>query len=546
MFDKSFFLEEVKKYDTVIIYGYRDIGTCVLDYLIFQGTDIKTSNYGGKVKFFATSKPLENEHEKKGIPIRTISDLTEFSNDALVIVSMQEKHHADIARHLDELHFDNRIYITYEMYIQIKESVTNQKTLIDNEVRQYNMMHEMKLETLRRKIKSGKKAKVFFMTQRAAAFGGASVYWAMEKSEMFDPYIFCISKRDIWYANFYEDVMEDVKFFEDKNFKVICAYDENKNVKDLTVLNPDIIFWDSPNLYGPANNSHFRLDQINWRFLTCYIPYGLLMVDSFYYHYNNINIRTLWKYFLDTGDSYQRALYASEFNGLNIVKAGYPKFDDYQRKISETLHEKLKNDKKTVIYAPHWSLDYENNFATFDLYKDIMLEYVKNNPDINFVFKPHPELGFRIKARNKLGKSDFSYQDYQKYINEWDSFQNGICILQGDYIDVFKRSDCMITDCGSFIGEYLPTLNPCIYLFNPRKTRQWDSYTPLAKKILDTYYIANDEIQLRSFIEKTIFNCDDPKKNNRENVLRNEFGDIGNIGEFICAYIQKEIDVDMQ
>ncbi len=541
MFDENMFLEEIKKYEDIIIYGYKDIGTCILDYIIFQCTDIKTSNYGGKVKYFAISGKLSFDYEKKGIPVRQIDELTGYSEDALVIVATQEKHHDDITKRLDELNFKNRFYIKYEMYNQIKEKVNVHRELTDNKVRQYGLMHEMKLERVRKKVKDGKKVKVFFMTQRAAAFGAASVYKAMEKSDIFDPYIFCISKRDVFYQNFYEDVMDDVNFFKNRNYKVICAYDENKQAKDLTMLEPDIIFWDSPNLYGPANNSHFRLDHINWKYLTCYIPYGLLMIDSFYYHYDNINIRNCWKYFLDTDSSYERALYQAEFNGYNIVKAGYPKFDDYIKTDKSLLPKKLLNGNKTVIYAPHWSLFIENNLATFDLYKDIIMDCVKNNPNINFVFKPHPELGFRITATYKNGLSDYSFEEYQKYVAEWNNLPNGVVVNQGDYFDVFLQSDCMITDCGSFIGEYLPSLNPCIYLFNPRKKRQWDSYTPLAKKILDTYYIATDEKQLRDYIEQVIFQSLDSKKEKRKCLLQSEFGSIGKAGDFICGYLEKEL-----
>lgn len=534
-------LKEVKKYEDIIIYGYRDIGTCVLDYMINLDTDIKMSNYSGRVRFFATSAKGIYGHEKKGIPIKCIDEVSDYAKDALVIVATQECHHADIAKELDRLAFENRIFITHEMYIELKEIIGNYNRQIDNQVRQYSIMHEMKLEKLKEKIAKGHKAKVFFMTQGAAAFGGASIYRAMEKSDVFDPYIFCISKRDIWYGDYYEAVQRDILFFEERGFRAINAYEENKMAKDLSVLKPDIIFWDSPNLYGPANNSHFRLDLINWRFLTCYIPYGLLMVDSFYYHYDNINIRTSWKYFLDTNRSYSRALSDAEFNGFNIVKAGYPKFDDYEMAKDEELPVKLQNMRKTVIYAPHWSLDIENNFATFYLYKDIILDYAINHPEINFVFKPHPELGFRIKALHKRGTLDFSYKDYEEYMKAWDSLPNGLCVTQGGYISIFERSDCMITDCGSFIGEYLPSLNPCIYLFNPDKRNQWNSYTPAAKEILDSYYIANTVDDLDRLFNTIVLDNHDEKRKLREKVLKDEFGNIGKVGQHICDYLEKEL-----
>lgn len=530
--------QKLKDYDDVIIYGFRDIGTCVLDYIINLETDIKTSNYSGKVKYFAHTEPQPYDYEKKGIPIKCITDLTCYAEQALVIVATQERHHENIKNKLDELCFKNVVYVKREDYVAINTLVKNYMGIITNQVMQYSLMHQTKLNRLREKVLHGKKVKVFFMTQRAAAFGCESIYKAMEKDELFDPYIFAISKRDIWYREFYKDVLEDVKFFEDKGFRVINGYDENQRVKDLTVLNPDIIFYDSPNLYGPAYNSHFRLDHINWAFLTCYVPYGLLMVDSFYYHYNNINVRKSWKFFLDTTSSYNRALSDAEFNGFNTVLAGYPKFDDYNKDDKDNLPEKLKNHNKTVIYAPHWSIETENNFSTFDLYKDIMLDEVKKHPEINFVFKPHPELGFRIRALSKAGRMDFTYEDYLEYMREWDSLPNGVCVTQGDYIGIFKRSSCMITDCGSFIGEYLPSLNPCIYIFNPRKSRQEDVYTPLAKDILDTYYVCKTKEELEKQLYEVALMGNDSKRKEREALFQKEFNNIGHAGEFITEYLK--------
>jgi len=530
----------LKEYNEIIIYGYRDIGMCVLDFIIQYDTNIRTSNYSGKVKFFATSYKTENDVEKKGIKIRAIEELTEYKDSALVIIATRERFHDAIREKLLENGFYNLFFILYEQYVILKTYVKNRKDVIDHRVAQYSLMHEQKLNRLREKIRKGEKAKVFFLTQRPAAFGCESVYRAMEKSEYFDPYILCFSKRDIFYPGFLEDVKQDVGFFQKKGMKAICGYDAYSNPVDLNILTPDIIFFDSPNLYGPSNNSHFRLDLLNWRFLTCYIPYGLLMVDSFYYHYDNINVRQAWKHFIDTPISYKRMLSDSEFNGMNMVCAGYPKFDDYYNE-HINVPSKIDNGKPIVIYAPHWTLAKENNFSTFDLYKDFIFAFMEEHTEINFVFKPHPELYFRIKALYRTGGIPFSEKDYEQYMDEWNNLPNGICITEGDYIGLFRKSACMITDCGSFIGEYLPSLNPCIYIFNPRKKNQEDAYTSLAKRILDTYYVVNTEEELDRKMRDIILDKSDPKKGKRENVLKNEFGNIGKAGEFIVNYLEESI-----
>ena len=534
------FIKEIKKYKDVIIYGYADIAVTVLDYIIEIDTSIKIANYSGRVKYFTTSEriPIKKRDEIKGIKIRPIYDLTDYAADSLVVVATKEMHHKAIAKTLDELGFKNILFISHEQYCLIRESVENFKTVVNNNIQNYHLNHQIKLDRLRDKVKRGGRVKAFFMTHDSAVFGCASVYKAMEESKLFDPYIYVVSRRDVEYPKFLEDVDRDVNFFEERGYKVIKGYDDNGNPRDLHTLNPDILFYDIPKLYGSAGSSYNRLDQLNWEYLTCYVPYGMMMVDSFYYHYHTKCIRETWKFFVDTTSDFKRALMDSDFNGFNTVLAGYPKLDEYGESKTNAGSTKEYEGKKIVIYAPHHSLFASNNFATFDLYKDHMLEIVKQNPKFYFVIKPHPLLKFQINARFCEGKIDFSKEDYEKYLEEWDKLPNGEVVDQGDYIELFEKSYCMITDCGSFIGEYFPSGKPCIYLFNPRKERQRDVYTPLAQKILDTYYIANSQDELDKYVLEVIKNGNDIKAQARNKAVSEEFPDIGHAGRTIVKYLE--------
>ncbi len=262
------------------------------------------------------------------------------------------------------------------------------------------------------------------------------------------------------------------------------------------------------------------------------------MVDSFYYHYHTMAIRETWRFFADTRASYKRVLADAEFNGYNTVFTGYPKLDDYKEIV------KRENDagrRKKVIYAPHHSLGVSNNLATFDLYKDKFLALVKKYPEIDFVLKPHPLLQYQIRTRHEAGAISFSREDYWQYVEEWRSLPNGFFVDSGEYISMFMDSDCMITDCGSFIGEYFPSSHPCIYLFNPRKKNQEDIYTPLAKDILNTYYVANCWNELEKEFEETVIREHDWKLEKRKELYRKEFGDMGEAGKKICQHIVEQI-----
>lgn len=542
MFSRILF-EELHKYDMAIIYGFADIGTCLLDYVIDIETSIRIANYSGKVKYFATSSKVRKSlrSEIKGIKIKYIGDLDDYKNKALIIVATQEKHHRDISKTLDEFGFENRLYVKHADYCEIREKIENHKGIINARIGQYHINHQIKLDRLRRKIEKGKKAKVFFMTHDSAVFGAASVYRSMEQNPIFEPYIYVISRRDVTYENFMEDVRRDVNFFSENKYEVICGYDEYGNPVDIHQYNPDILFFDLPKLHGSGSSFYNRLDYLNWEYLTCYIPYGMYMMDSFYYHYHLDAIRETWKYFVDTQSDYKRVLKDGDFNGFNMIMSGYPKYDDYY---SEDIKvpEKVNNDKPLVIYAPHHSLGgVSNNLATFDLYGSLILDFVKQNPNINFVFKPHPLLYFQILYRYNEGKISISPSDYENYLKEWSDQPNAIVVSEGNYIGLFRKSTCMITDCGSFIGEYFPSLNPCIYIFNPRKKQQMECYTPLAREILGTYYIAESRESLEKLFQEVIIQKNDIKLEKRKCLFDEEFNNIGNAGQYICDYLEREL-----
>lgn len=539
---EEYLCSEIKHYNDIIIYGFRDIAVCMLDYIIEFDTSIKLADYSGRVKYFAWSgrERKSNRKEIKGIKICSIYDLTEYSEQSLVIIATKEIYHEDIGLVLDELGFNNRIFLKHENYCVIRKAVENHKAIIDSNLQQYHLNHQLKLNRIREKVSRGKRIKVFFMSHDSAVFGCSSIYHSMMADSLFDPYIYVVSRRDVGYIDFMAEVNKDLEFFIAHGYRVISGYDEWNNPKDLHSLRPDIIFYDLPKMHGEGGACYNRLDQLNWEYLTCYVPYGLLMVDSFYYHYHTKCIRETWKFFLDTSADFKRVLADGGFSGFNTVLGGYPKFDEYVLD-NQIIPEKLNNGKPLVIYAPHHSLFVTNNFATFDLYKDMMLQFAKDNPHINFVFKPHPLLPFSIEARYREKKIDFTKDEYDAYIKEWDGLENGMVITQGDYIKLFKICKCLITDCGSFIGEYFPSQNACIYLFNPRKKKQEEVYTPLAKSILETYYIAKTEEELKHYMHQTILLGNDEKRVLRKKLLEAEFWNIGHSGEYITNYIRDEI-----
>src|SRR5690606_36090722 len=77
----------------------------------------------------------------------------------------------------------------------------------------------------------------------------------------------------------------------------------------------------------------------------------------------------------------------------------------------------------------------------------------------DWVYKRHPNLKSTV-WRSKVMSAD----EYQMYVAGWEHGENSTVYEGGGYFDLFRSSDVLVTDCGSFLAEYLRTGKPIIWL----------------------------------------------------------------------------------
>ena len=180
----------------------------------------------------------------------------------------------------------------------------------------------------------------------------------------------------------------------------------------------------------------------------------------------------MWRYYVLNDDLVKEYTPIMGNKGKNLKPVGYPTLDTY-------YSDEYTFEKKYIIYAPHWSVggNAELNYATFEWNGEYILNYAKSHPEFKWIFKPHPNLA------NSLLKFEVWTKDkIDKYYAEWESI--GIKYEGSDYFDLFKQSIVLITDCGSFLAEYMPTQNPVILLCSAKAT----PYNFLAQKVTKYYY----------------------------------------------------------
>ena len=118
----------------------------------------------------------------------------------------------------------------------------------------------------------------------------------------------------------------------------------------------------------------------------------------------------------------------------------------------------LKPDIKRIIWCPHWTINDVIDASNFLSYYKYFLDLVKSNKGIELKIRPHPLLFNTLLSKNYL-----TSKQLYTYLNKIDDLENSSIDKNLDYFDLFKSSDMLISDNGSFLAEYLPTEKPIIY-----------------------------------------------------------------------------------
>lgn len=441
---------------------------------------------------------------------------------------------------IQEDNSDVRDTYSYDLNRKKGEKVRNDYCF-DSEIgslAQYHILNELKLQKLKTRIAKGKKVIVMFFIDSIQRLSAVSVFSEMLKNDVFEPFMVLYSHKDkkfkesdfLW-DEYKKDFATIKNTFGDK---VFSGYDEDKNFIPVENFTPDIIFTSTP--YLDYDDTLLTNIYLNMNYLVCYLPYASVTFNVYDYVYNNRRLASCWKYFPVTRFDYQELIGYSKYCGTNAVFCGNPKLDRYACDIAECkIPDKINNGKPIIIYAPHYSINWKwLNLANFHKYYTFFRQLVTKYPEFNFVFKPHPNLKYRV-----IEEGIMTEKEWLEYIDFWENSENAIYINDGEYIDLFRKSSLLIQDSASFILEWLPTEKPCIYLMNTENNDLLDSLTICGKKALDTYYLAYNEDDIMQYFHTLMFDKSDEKKDFRKIVKNEIFANIGSAGLKIVEYLEK-------
>jgi len=379
-----------------------------------------------------------------------------------------------------------------------------------------------RIKQIKEKIKRGEKVRVAFYVNDTK-WKCQNLFDLMKKSKDYDPFVLVARTCGKKEAQTEKELEDIVKFFEERNMPVYRIYKPNKKAPiAIKKFKPDIVFYSRP--WGIAKGHNIK--SVSKSALTAYVPY-FISNSSAELEANGKFQNRLWKYYILNEDLRREYAQCMANQGRNLAVVGYPLMETY---IGYQPSDKRQN---YVIYAPHWSVgETKLKYATFDWSGPYMLEFAQKHPEIKWVFKPHP-----ILKKTLVNTKHMTEEEVDKYWDAWDKI--AIKYEGPEYLDLFKQSKALITDCGSFLAEYMPTQNPVILL----RSKSASPYNFLGQKVTKYYYSVWNVDELSEKLKTIVMGNEDPWKKERLSML-DSLKLITNASENIISDLNKTFGID--
>ena len=337
-----------------------------------------------------------------------------------------------------------------------------------------------------------------FLLQELTQWKTESLYLAMRAHPRFDP-VLCISPS-LGYPGAENALMD---YCKEKGYEYFLL-DPGKTIAeqiDVDIVTPEKPYLKEMHLLHQINsNRHIPF---------VVIPYYLSTITEEWVVNQRLNL-LCWRQFVDNESCREAWAKMHRLKGLTYAVTGSPVMDELLTP-RESLPDvwNVTDGRKRIIYSPHHTIADKHwqgiGYSTFLDYCEAMLELRDKYKDsVYFVFKPHPSLRKRLSML-------WGEEKTEAYYRRWE--EPGVShVEQGKYLALFKYSDALIHDCGSFTVEYMYTGNPVMYLV--RDDSHADNMVPYAREAFDLHDKGRCVADIERFIQGVIAG-EDPLKEKR-------------------------------
>jgi hypothetical protein len=403
-----------------------------------------------------------------------------------------------------------------------RESTANLYDAVDYlRSREFARQNEAVLQRVRGRIQRGEPLRVTFLVNDRSKWNGTPLVEEMRGRGWDVGIALCLTDaRGLDAAGRHESYTTEREFFSRIDPELQDLYvPETDNEVPIETLDTDVIFYQQP--WGMKSFPR----RMAGRALNAYMHYGFIMMANHGMHYNIGTFHSyLWRYFTQTEEHRLMHLAHDPSAHDRLVVTGYPKLDAYRaidptERIDHPLWGPAEREAIRVIFAPHHSLGKDNlRMSTFRWTAAPMLALAREHPEVRWVYKPHPTLKHSV-----VKNSVMSRDEYRAYEASWGELPNAAVYDSGEYFDLFRSSDVLVTDCGSFLAEYLPTGNPIIWLVQEGSI----GLNPVGQALAAGFYEVRDIETFQAWFASVVLRGEDPLAAVRAKGARTLFPTVG-------------------
>lgn len=392
-----------------------------------------------------------------------------------------------------------------------------------------------------RKVAQKDKIEVVFFAINLAMWRYQGVYELLSREERFNCHIVLTAARQFSQEQRVAHLKLMREYFDALGIPYIDydeIHDEGYNVKGK--INPDILFYPQPYQSQYVDIHCFKNFGSK---LICYIPYSVNVAKSDYNLYDMEFHNLAWRIYAPTHIELENAKRIARNHGRNWMLSGYSNLDRYCNEKVEDIWKIKDRTLKRLIWAPHFSITQEVSWLfsrpSFLWLSELMLDLADQNKDrLQIAFKPHPWLKTELYNHPDWGK-----ERTDRYFERWAHGAN-TQLETGDFVDLFKTSDAMIHDSGSFTAEYLYVNKPVAFVTSDLEGLL-ASHNDFGKAALGQHYIVKDQDDVMKFVEDVVLGGNDPKASERtkffNEVLKPNV--TGNTSQFIVDDIKRSLGI---
>ena len=432
------------------------------------------------------------------------------------------------------------------------------KDTLDGGEELYKQVYDLAIKSavtyIKRKKERKEKVQVVFQTYSAAQWPAEQVYRKLEDNPNFSVKVVISPLVDRDSESSVNSYKQTEEWFKAGNYNI----SEGLNLSTYEIYRwsdfgdyPDVVYQLSSWFLELPKGQQFT--QLPLRTLIAYIPYSMYLAnnsDGSYALrgvYDKESVNMMWRVYCDSKFNFERYRLYETLRGKNVRYSGYAKMDYFYQQHDYSNYELSKmwsipsgadvSKIKKIIVAPHFTVTNSDalNYSTFHknmwFWKYLILKY---ESEVSFVFKPHPNLRWRT-VKEGLFKS---YEEYDAYIEWWDSRPNGKVVQDSSYLEYFDSSDAMIMDSVSFLGEYLYVNKPLLFLTRPEQVMM-----DIGKRVLDSYYQTpgEDYCGIEKFIQNVVLAGEDTMAPQREKIFSEEYDYYSINGQTASDYICNDL-----